>query len=90
MKPTKEKVRTELKRLRKLIENSECPIERRIAYSMEHAMRWATQSTVSWEKPVVEAVFEANVLKSQMSEPQFCYPAARSVREAVKKQKSQL
>lgn len=79
MKPTPKKVKAELKKLRKFIETTKCPIESRIAYAMEQSIRWATQETVGWPKPNREAVEEANALKVRMAEPTFSYPAIRQV-----------
>lgn len=64
MKPSKEKVVAELKNLRRVVEDSKCPFERRIAYAMEHAIRWATEDTVGWNPPHKDAADDAMMLKS--------------------------
>lgn len=51
MKQTPKRIALELKRLRKIVETSTDTTERRIAYSLEHAIRWATEDTVGWTKP---------------------------------------
>lgn len=66
MKPTKAKIKAELKKLRHLVENSDCPITTRIAYSMEHAIRWATEETVGWNKPHHDAEIDAQLLKNEL------------------------
>lgn len=75
MKPTKAKIKAELKKLRHVVENSDCPITVRIAYSMEHAIRWATEETVGWNKPHKDASGDAEILKNQIKQrPDFSYP----------------
>lgn len=66
MKPTKEKVAAELKKLRSVVENSNDPAETRIAYAMEHAIRWATEETVGWTKPHKEAAEFAKLIRSEI------------------------
>lgn len=53
--PSDRTIRRRLKELRALIDTSEDPAERRIAYGMERSIRWARQETVGWEAPVVTA-----------------------------------
>jgi hypothetical protein len=48
MKPTPKRIKEELARLRKLIDTTDDVLVSRIAYSMEHAIEWATKNTVHW------------------------------------------
>ncbi len=49
MKQSKRNVLKHLRELRKLIDTSKDPIETRIAYAMEMAVRWTIEDTDSWE-----------------------------------------
>lgn len=66
MKPTKAKIEAELKKLRHIVENSGDLIEVRIAYSMEQAIRWATEETVGWNKPHKDTSLAAEILKDEI------------------------
>lgn len=59
-------IKRNLKELRTLIDTDPDPVVRRIAYSMETAIRWATEETVGWDEMVDEAIEEATILKNEL------------------------
>jgi hypothetical protein len=64
--PAASTVRRHLRRLRKLIDESESLHEQKIAYAMEKAIRWAREDTVGWGDMAREAVVQAEILKTQL------------------------
>jgi hypothetical protein len=65
--PSERTIKRRLKELRKLIDASKDPAERRIAYGMECAIRWAREETVGWEAPVVTARDLAVMLRNELN-----------------------
>ena len=63
---SKSTIRRNLKELRSLIDSSNDLILRRIAYAMEHAVRWATEDTVGWHSLAREAEEEAKILRGEL------------------------
>lgn len=59
-------IRKHLKKLRELIDSSKDPIEKRVAYAMEQAVRWAIEDTAGWSGLAQEAKEEAGVLKREL------------------------
>ena len=59
-------IRKHLKELRKLIDETPDPVLKRIAYTMETAVRWATEDTVGWNGLQQEAEEAAYLLKEEM------------------------
>jgi hypothetical protein len=68
MKPTEKQIKSEIKKLRKLIDESKNPIIIRIAYSMENTLGWATEDTVGWKKPSEDALDEAFLLGKEIED----------------------
>lgn len=66
MKPTPERTKHALKKLRAIVETSKCPIEIRIAYAVEHGIRWATENTVGWPAPSKSVLDDARILKADL------------------------
>ena len=64
--PSKRTLRRQLKELRVLIDTSKDAAEVRIAYGMETAIRWATEDTVGWERPVLTAIDLAKLLHTEL------------------------
>jgi hypothetical protein len=63
-----ETIKRELRRLRKLVEESEDVAVSRIAYAMGNAMRWATEDgLVGWTPPHKDASKEAAFLRSELA-----------------------
>lgn len=60
-------IKRELKRLRSFIDdnidNPKMAIEIRCAYEVETAIRWATENTVGWAKPLESAMYSANLIR---------------------------
>lgn len=56
----------EMNNLRKLIDESECEITKRIAYEMETAIRKVTEDTVGWPELDVLARDAAFLLKKEL------------------------
>ena len=59
-------IKKQLKELRELIYTSENPLETRIAYAMETAVRWVVEETVGWEGLKDQAISEAAILKKEL------------------------
>ena len=66
--PSKRTLRRQLKELRVLIDTSKDAAEVRIAYGMETAIRWATEDTVGWERPVLTAIDLAKLLHTELKD----------------------
>lgn len=58
-------IRRATKALRVLIDGSDDPYERRIAYAMETALRWASLDTVNWPSMEKEAKTLARLLRDE-------------------------
>lgn len=68
--PAASTVKRHLVELRKdCIEGSLDPVEKRIAYAMEQAVRWATEATTGWPKLAVQAEEEAALLRKELGLP---------------------
>lgn len=63
MKPKPRTIEMELKRLRKIVETSKDPMEARVAYTVEHAIRWATEETAGWTRPSADVPDAAKLIK---------------------------
>ncbi len=60
-------IRKHLRQLRAYIDADATPVmERRIAYEVECAIRWAREDTVKWETPVESAKSCAKLLRSEL------------------------
>lgn len=67
MKPTKEQIRSEITKLRVIIDNSgNDDVLARIAYAVETALRWSIENTEDWETPSQDVFEEARILKTQL------------------------
>ena len=55
-----------LRELRQLIESTTDPVEMRVAYAMEQAVRWAIENTRGWPSLRQEAIDEAYILRKEM------------------------
>lgn len=69
-KKSERTIKRNLGQLRNLIDTTEDPVLKRVAYSMENAVRWATENTVGWPGLVQQAVSEAYMLKQENKENQ--------------------
>jgi hypothetical protein len=67
MKKSDALVKRELRRLRRFIDSSNDPIDRRIAYVVETAIRWARQDTVGWPTPLKDALANADLLRTELA-----------------------
>lgn len=65
--PSMSTVRRRLKEVRDVIENSPDPIESRVAYAVETAIRWATEDTVGWFTPADDARLTAQFIRSDLA-----------------------
>lgn len=54
------------KSLRKLIDTTDDPYVRRVAYAMETAIRWAALDTVGWPSMEKEALVLAKLLRDEV------------------------
>jgi hypothetical protein len=59
-------VRRHLKGLRDIVETSKDPIEIRIAYAMEQAVRWAVEDTSGWPSLADEARANTQILRNEL------------------------
>lgn len=66
MKQSQRSIQKALKDLRRLIDASKDPVEMRIAYAMECAIRWATEDTTGWDTPAKDAVMLARMLRTDL------------------------
>lgn len=67
-KPSQAEIKKQLKQLRKFIEDSEDMVATRIAYSVECAVKWATESTADWP-PLLQSVKEdAKILRRELQD----------------------
>lgn len=64
--PSQQAIKRRLKELRVLIDTSKDPAERRVAYGMECAIRWAREETAGWEAPAILARNLAKMLRHDM------------------------
>jgi len=68
MIPSKEKIESEIKKLRSYIDkkndskNELDVIGVRIAYTVETALRWSIEDTVDWKTPLEEVLENTNIL----------------------------
>lgn len=62
---SKATIRRHVKALRALIDTTEDPYQRRIAYAMETALRWASIDTVGWPAMRAEALTLAKLLRDE-------------------------
>ena len=66
MKPSEKRLKTEVKALRALIDNTKDPITSLIAYGMECAIRWAVEDTKGWGVPSKDALILADMLRKEL------------------------
>lgn len=60
-------IRKQIALLRKLIDTSKDPCEQKIAYAMEHCLRWATLRTVGWPTLDKDAKMLAQFLRKKLN-----------------------
>ena len=65
-------IQRNLRELRKVVDETADPIESRIAYAMEHAIRWATLNTVGWSDMATEAKNLAMLLRDEIAGEARC------------------
>lgn len=63
---SKSTINRNLKDLREIIDTSGSPIETRMAYAMETAIRWATMETVGWNGMAKELKEQAELLRREL------------------------
>lgn len=69
-KPTPAVIKKELQRLRKFIDGEkESSIEVRIAWQVENILRWVTERTKGWPKPLESAIEMAHLIRRDMYRP---------------------
>ncbi len=65
---SKRSIKRTLKELRKIIDNKSTDVEtRRMAYFAETTLRWATEETVSWQRPEDDLRDEVSLLKQEQA-----------------------
>ena len=62
-------LRSELKKLRVIIDTNQDPILVRMAYEVETALTWASEKTVGWEPPSKSVVSMTNILRAELQAP---------------------
>jgi hypothetical protein len=60
-------IKQNIKRLRHIVDTSTDPVESRIAYAMETALRWASLKTVGWPTMDAEAKTNAAILRDELN-----------------------
>lgn len=65
---SKRSIKRTLKELRKIIDDKTTDVEtRRMAYFAENTLRWATEETVSWQRPEDDLQDEVFLLKQELA-----------------------
>mgnify|MGYP001569977791 CR=1 FL=1 len=65
MKPLR-KIKKSIGELRKIVDTSKDPIEIRIAYAVENALRWSIEDTVGWEPPEEDVLRETELCREEL------------------------
>ena len=63
-------LRSELRKLRDIIDTNQDPIICRIAYEVETALTWVSEKTTGWQPPSESVVEMANILRAELQAPQ--------------------
>jgi len=59
-------VKKELKALRKLIDSPDTDrLTKRVAWEVEHAIRWAREDVKQWPRPIESAMSGANLIRQE-------------------------
>lgn len=66
MKPTHQRIQQEIRRLRKIVETTHDEAEKRLAYTVETALTWATTETVGWDPPARSIPQDARMLRDDL------------------------
>lgn len=67
MIPTEEQIKKEIRRLQKAQELKEDDvIASRMLYTVSEILRWATQSTTGWERPLENVLSNVEILKKDL------------------------
>jgi len=66
-KPTNTEIQTILKALRNIAEGDDL-LEARIAWEVEHAIRWVTEETEDWTNPAFSVAETAELIRSEMEQ----------------------
>lgn len=67
MIPSKRKIKSEIRKLRVVIDNSDGDeVLARIAYAVETALRWSIEDTTGWLPTSAEVFEEAHILKTEL------------------------
>lgn len=64
-KPTRATIKRAIRELREIVDESRDPYAVRIAYAVEHALRWASEYTVGWPSPATDVKLEAKLLREE-------------------------
>lgn len=65
-KPTQVEIKARLAELRAVVETHEDPVVQRVAYAIEHGIRWATESTTDWPSGTDEAEATAELIRRDL------------------------
>lgn len=71
-------IKRTLRALRKMIESSSDPIETRMAWEVENAIRWITEKTVGWQEPHKSVVSGVSLLEQEMQYAAECQRQTKS------------
>jgi len=67
MEQSKKAIKREIKKMEKYQEIGEDDIiVKRIVYAVSEALRWSIENTVGWEKPLQQAISNAEILKQEL------------------------
>ena len=76
--PSKRRIQSAKRELRRLIDASKDPCVTRIAYGMECVLRWATEDTVGWESPSDDAIILGDMLRKELQPSPISHPKSDS------------
>lgn len=67
MEQSKKVIEREIKKMQRYQEIGEDDmITKRIVYAVSEALRWSIENTVGWEKPLQQAISNAEILKEEL------------------------
>ena len=67
MKQTRKTIQAEIRKLRKFIDaNNGTPTELHMAYLAETILRWTTEETAGWPKPLKEVQEMSRILENEL------------------------
>jgi hypothetical protein len=66
-RPSRQQVRDEIAKLREIVDTSDDVAAKRIAYTLETALRWVIEETCGWESPSESLPSDVKMLRDELS-----------------------